>query len=111
VEGVETLVMSTGVIGQTLPIAKIIHGIRSQSPSPSHAAHVMIALTELLYASHFQSYQSYQAFPTTALRSDFAAWERAAKAFMTTPSPNCARGRSSLAGGSTGRRGWTSGRG
>ncbi|KAF7370761.1 Arginine biosynthesis bifunctional protein ArgJ, mitochondrial [Mycena sanguinolenta] len=47
-----TLVMSTGVIGQNLPISKIVDGIRSQ------AAHT--------------------------LASDFPAWERAAKAFMTT---------------------------
>ncbi|KAF7356752.1 Arginine biosynthesis bifunctional protein ArgJ, mitochondrial [Mycena venus] len=49
-----TLVMSTGVIGQNLPISKIVDGIRSQA--------------------------------TTArtLASDFPAWERAAKAFMTT---------------------------
>ncbi|KAJ7623367.1 hypothetical protein FB45DRAFT_102905 [Roridomyces roridus] len=48
-----TLVMSTGVIGQTLPIAKITAGIRSQAAADT-------------------------------LGSDFAAWERAAKAFMTT---------------------------
>ncbi|KAJ2933533.1 hypothetical protein H1R20_g3546, partial [Candolleomyces eurysporus] len=47
----ETLVMSTGVIGQTLPISKILAGIQ-QSKS--------------------------------TLSSDFSAWERAAKAFMTT---------------------------
>ncbi|KAI5888475.1 arginine biosynthesis protein ArgJ [Schizophyllum commune H4-8] len=46
-----TLVMSTGVIGQTLPIAKILDGIRASAGE---------------------------------LGSDFAAWERAAKAFMTT---------------------------
>ena len=49
----ETLVMSTGVIGQTLPIDKIISGIRSQSQS-------------------------------STLGSSYEAWERAAKAFMTT---------------------------
>lgn len=48
----ETLVMSTGVIGQTLPISKILSGIQSQS------------------------------FAT--LGSGFEAWERAARAFMTT---------------------------
>jgi len=48
----ETLVMSTGVIGQTLPISKILTGIRSQS--------------------------------LDKLGSGFAAWERAARAFMTT---------------------------
>ncbi|KAL1734220.1 arginine biosynthesis protein ArgJ [Schizophyllum commune] len=46
-----TLVMSTGVIGQTLPIAKILDGIRASAGK---------------------------------LGSDFAAWEQAAKAFMTT---------------------------
>ncbi|KAJ7180505.1 ArgJ family-domain-containing protein [Mycena filopes] len=49
-----TLVMSTGVIGQTLPISKIVAGIRSQ------------------------------ATPARSLASDFSAWERAAQAFMTT---------------------------
>ncbi|KAJ7224426.1 hypothetical protein GGX14DRAFT_650275, partial [Mycena pura] len=49
-----TLVMSTGVIGQRLPIESIVKGIRSQ------------------------------ATPARSLASDFAAWERAAKAFMTT---------------------------
>ena len=53
----ETLVMSTGVIGQNLPISKIIAGIRSQSEKE----------------------------PTThILGSDFTAWELAAQAFMTT---------------------------
>jgi glutamate N-acetyltransferase/amino-acid N-acetyltransferase len=54
--GEQTLVMSTGVIGQNLPIEKILAGIRAQSPSSSDSS----------------------------LKSDFAAWERAAKAFMTT---------------------------
>jgi glutamate N-acetyltransferase/amino-acid N-acetyltransferase len=54
----ETLVMSTGVIGQNLPISKIIDGIRSLSPSPSPRP--------------------------DALGSDFPAWERTAQAFMTT---------------------------
>lgn len=49
-----TLVMSTGVIGQNLPISKIVQGIRSQA-------------TE-----------------ARTLASDFSAWERAAKGFMTT---------------------------
>ncbi|PSR76295.1 hypothetical protein PHLCEN_2v8527 [Hermanssonia centrifuga] len=48
----ETLVMSTGVIGQTLPISKILSGIKSQS--------------------------------RTTFGSGFDAWERAARAFMTT---------------------------
>ncbi|TFY74505.1 hypothetical protein EWM64_g9507 [Hericium alpestre] len=46
----DTLVMSTGVIGQTLPIAKIVAGIEA----------------------------------STALGAGFSAWERAARAFMTT---------------------------
>jgi glutamate N-acetyltransferase/amino-acid N-acetyltransferase len=52
--GNETLVMSTGVIGQILPIEKIISGIQSQVQT------------------------------THTLGSGFDAWERAAKAFMTT---------------------------
>lgn len=52
----ETLVMSTGVIGQNLPITKILDAIRAQHPSSS----------------------------TRSLSNDFGAWERAAKAFMTT---------------------------
>ncbi|TFK64753.1 Arginine biosynthesis bifunctional protein ArgJ beta chain [Pluteus cervinus] len=51
-----TLVLSTGVIGQNLPISKIIAGIRSQTPSST----------------------------TSTLSNDFAGWERAARAFMTT---------------------------
>lgn len=51
----ETLVMSTGVIGVNLPIAKIIAGIESQDSTSS---------------------------PT--LGADFSSWERAARAFMTT---------------------------
>ena len=51
----ETLVMSTGVIGQNLPIAKILEGIRSQGSTS-----------------------------TPTLGSNFSAWERAARAFMTT---------------------------
>ena len=53
----ETLVMSTGVIGQNLPISKIVAGIRSQSLENKS---------------------------TRVLGSDFTAWERAAQAFMTT---------------------------
>ncbi|KAF5379178.1 hypothetical protein D9615_006021 [Tricholomella constricta] len=52
----ETLVMSTGVIGQNLPIANILAGIQSQA----------------------------QNSPSNSLAPDFAAWERAARAFMTT---------------------------
>ena len=51
----ETLVMSTGVIGQTLPIAKILAGIRAQAVGEKRT-----------------------------LGSTFDAWERAARAFMTT---------------------------
>ena len=53
----ETLVMSTGVIGQNLPISKIIAGIRSQSEKES---------------------------TSRILGSDFTAWELATQAFMTT---------------------------
>ncbi|EMD39014.1 hypothetical protein CERSUDRAFT_151839 [Gelatoporia subvermispora B] len=52
----ETLVMSTGVIGQNLPISKIISGIESQA----------------------------QSNPSSTLGTTFDAWERAARAFMTT---------------------------
>ncbi|KAJ8082189.1 glutamate N-acetyltransferase [Marasmius tenuissimus] len=52
----DTLVMSTGVIGQTLPISKILTAIRSQHKDQK----------------------------TRSLGNDFGAWERAAKAFMTT---------------------------
>lgn len=52
-----TLVLSTGVIGQNLPISKIVSAIRSQhADQPS----------------------------TCSLDNDFHAWERAARAFMTT---------------------------
>jgi glutamate N-acetyltransferase/amino-acid N-acetyltransferase len=50
----ETLVMSTGVIGQTLPISKILTALRPHSPL------------------------------TRTLGRGFAAWEAAARAFMTT---------------------------
>lgn len=56
--GDETLVMSTGVIGQTLPISKIVHGIESQASGVG--------------------------FRQGTLGSSFADWEKAAKAFMTT---------------------------
>ncbi|KAK0220949.1 hypothetical protein EDD85DRAFT_268051 [Armillaria nabsnona] len=52
-----TLVLSTGVIGQNLPISKIVSAIRSQhADQPS----------------------------TRSLDNDFHAWERVARAFMTT---------------------------
>ncbi|KAE9409791.1 arginine biosynthesis protein ArgJ [Gymnopus androsaceus JB14] len=50
----QTLVLSTGVIGQNLPISKILSAIRSQRDGKG------------------------------SLANDFDAWERAAKAFMTT---------------------------
>jgi glutamate N-acetyltransferase/amino-acid N-acetyltransferase len=53
----KTLVMSTGVISQLLPISNIISGIKSQSPKNTHA---------------------------TTLGSGFDAWNRAARAFMPT---------------------------
>ncbi|KAG2357853.1 hypothetical protein BDR07DRAFT_1612247 [Suillus spraguei] len=64
-----TFVMSTGVIGQNLPIAKILSGISSLVPS--------------------------------SLGSDFAAWERAAKAFMTTDTFPKLRARTFSLGGQT----------
>ena len=54
----ETLVMSTGVIGVNLPITKIVEGIWSFAPSSTTGS--------------------------SFLGSDFFAWERTAKAFMTT---------------------------
>ncbi|KAF9035544.1 hypothetical protein BJ165DRAFT_1533532 [Panaeolus papilionaceus] len=52
----ETLVMSTGVIGQNLPISKILAGIQSMAPSN----------------------------PSSALTASFEGWESAARGFMTT---------------------------
>lgn len=69
----ETLVMSTGVIGQNLPISHILSAIQSQSPS----------------------------LPTCTLSNDFAAWERAAQAFMTTDTFPKLRARSFEIGGVT----------
>ncbi|TFY71276.1 hypothetical protein EVG20_g1733 [Dentipellis fragilis] len=63
--GNETLVMSTGVIGQTLPISKIVSGIQA----------------------------------STSLGSGFAAWERAARAFMTTDTFPKLRARTFTLGG------------
>ncbi|KAJ8592263.1 arginine biosynthesis protein ArgJ [Rhizopogon salebrosus TDB-379] len=65
----DTLVMSTGVIGQNLPISKILAGISSLVP-PS-------------------------------LGSDFASWECAAKAFMTTDTFPKIRARAFTLGGQT----------
>lgn len=55
-DGSESLIMSTGVIGQTLPIEKIVNGIKGFSTNSGDVA----------------------------LGKSFAHWERAAKAFMTT---------------------------
>ncbi|KIM41662.1 hypothetical protein M413DRAFT_444916 [Hebeloma cylindrosporum] len=67
----ETLVMSTGVIGQLLPIDAILSGIRSQS----------------------------SASPTRVLGDDFSSWENAAKAFMTTDTFPKLRARTFVLGG------------
>src|ERR1700722_972782 len=67
----ETLVMSTGVIGQFLPISKIISGIRSQQPQRDQLPHQDQTKSEGLPLQN-------------TLGSGFDAWERAAKAFMTT---------------------------
>ncbi|GBE86278.1 hypothetical protein BKA93DRAFT_824352 [Sparassis latifolia] len=66
-----TVVMSTGVIGQTLPIAKVLAGIQSQALST----------------------------PTRNLGSTFEAWERAARAFMTTDTFPKLRARNFIVGG------------
>ncbi|KAA1468977.1 arginine biosynthesis bifunctional protein ArgJ beta chain [Dentipellis sp. KUC8613] len=63
--GNETLVMSTGVIGQTLPISKVVSGIQA----------------------------------STSVGSGFAAWERAARAFMTTDTFPKLRARTFTLGG------------
>ncbi|KAF9556506.1 Arginine biosynthesis bifunctional protein ArgJ beta chain [Agrocybe pediades] len=68
----ETLVMSTGVIGQNLPISKIITGIESQALEKKD---------------------------TSVLGSDFKAWESAAKAFMTTDTFPKLRSRTFTIGG------------
>ncbi|KZP14549.1 arginine biosynthesis bifunctional protein ARG7 [Athelia psychrophila] len=65
----ETLVMSTGVIGVNLPIAKILAGIESQNHTPS------------------------------TLGADFESWERAARAFMTTDTFPKLRARTFTVGG------------
>ncbi|KAH8111074.1 arginine biosynthesis protein ArgJ [Phellopilus nigrolimitatus] len=61
VAGSESLVMSTGVIGQTLPIDNILRGISSLSTKSPSAED-----------------------ENAPLGSTFAHWERAARAFMTT---------------------------
>ena len=65
----ETLVMSTGVIGVNLPISKIVAGIQSQAEEGE------------------------------TLGSTFDAWERAAKAFMTTDTFPKLRARTFTIGG------------
>ena len=74
-----TLVMSTGVIGQTLPIANILAGIHALSPStpPSPSA------------------------PSVTLGAGFLAWERFARAFMTTDTFPKLRARTFALGGRT----------
>jgi glutamate N-acetyltransferase/amino-acid N-acetyltransferase len=69
--GKETLVMSTGVIGQPLPIASILSGIRSQASTS----------------------------PTRVLGTDFSSWESAAQAFMTTDTFPKLRARTFVLGG------------
>lgn len=59
-EGEETLVMSTGVIGQNLPIQNIVKGIRSLSPSSSSSS------------------------PSSQLGSTSEHWDLASRAFLTT---------------------------
>jgi len=57
----ETLVMSTGVIGQTLPISKILAALRPDGPLASSSSS-----------------------SSNALGHGFASWDAAARAFMTT---------------------------
>ncbi|KAI5124247.1 hypothetical protein M0805_005096 [Coniferiporia weirii] len=74
----ESLVMSTGVIGQPLPIERILNGIASFSVPHSH------------------SQSEAEAAP---LGDTFAHWERAARAFMTTDTFPKLRARTFRAGG------------
>ena len=74
--GPSSLVMSTGVIGQLLPIEKIIAGIQSFSSSSSNSES-----------------------STTDVGSTFTHWERAARAFMTTDTFPKLRASSFTAGG------------
>lgn len=80
----ESLVMSTGVIGQTLPIEKLLAGIRYFASTP---------------ASKGPDEES------APLGQTFAHWERAARAFMTTDTFPKLRARSFTAGGQTYRLG------
>ncbi|THG97304.1 hypothetical protein EW145_g7643, partial [Phellinidium pouzarii] len=90
----ESLVMSTGVIGQPLPIDRILRGIASfsfSSPSQAEGQQVQLQLPEDASAA--------------PLGSTFAHWERAARAFMTTDTFPKLRARSFAAGGRTYRLG------
>jgi glutamate N-acetyltransferase/amino-acid N-acetyltransferase len=62
----ETLVMSTGVIGQTLPISKILSALQPRGGSGSPPS------------------SSSSSSSSSLLGQGFAAWEAAARAFMTT---------------------------
>ncbi|KAL5492417.1 ECM42 [Sanghuangporus weigelae] len=73
--GPSSLAMSTGVIGQLLPINKIITGVQSFSTSTDNSE------------------------STTDLGSTFTHWERAARAFMTTDTFPKLRAASFTAGG------------
>jgi glutamate N-acetyltransferase / amino-acid N-acetyltransferase len=70
-QGCDALVMSTGVIGQTLPISKITSAIQSQRLGKAECS----------------------------LGSDVSAWERAARAFMTTDTFPKLRSRSFMING------------
>lgn len=80
--GEESLVMSTGVIGQQLPIDKLLNGIGSFSSTPVSADN-----------------------DSAPLGHTFAHWERAALAFMTTDTFPKLRAREFTAGGRTYRIG------
>ena len=79
----ESLVMSTGVIGQTLPIEKILKGIAGLAPTSKFSAED----------------------ESSPLGSTFAHWERAARAFMTTDTFPKLRASSFTVGGQTYRIG------
>ncbi|KAL5536902.1 ECM42 [Sanghuangporus sanghuang] len=73
--GPSSLVMSTGVIGQLLPISKILAGVESFRTTSDNSE------------------------STTGLGSTFTHWERAARAFMTTDTFPKLRASSFTAGG------------
>lgn len=79
----ESLVMSTGVIGQNLPIDKVLNGIRAFNTSKG----------------------ADPGDDSTPLGRTFAHWERAARAFMTTDTFPKLRARSFQVGGHTYRLG------